>query len=137
LILSARRGSDLVLQAIRAGASGYLLKDIAGSALADAIRAVHRGEMLLHPAAKSDFATSLGSPNGGRATESLTAREKDVLSLIACGLRNKEIARRLKLTEATIKYHVTHLLGKLGVDSRTEAIITAQKRGLIMEEYGA
>jgi DNA-binding NarL/FixJ family response regulator len=137
LILSARKGSDVVLQAIRAGASGYLLKDIAGSALADAVRAVYRGEMLLHHVARSDFATTLGSPNGGGVTESLTARERDVLRLIASGLRNKEIARQLKLAEATVKYHVTHLLEKLGVDSRTEALITAQKLGLLIGEDGA
>ncbi|MFQ6019125.1 MAG: response regulator [Dehalococcoidia bacterium] len=137
LILSAHRDGDLVLQAIRAGARAYLLKDIAGSALADAIRAVHRGEMFLHPAVSSDFATRVGGLNDEDTRESLTAREADVLRLIARGLRNKEIARQLSLTEATVKYHVAHLLQKLGVDSRTEALVKAQKLGLLTREYTA
>ena len=131
LILSAHRGGDLVLRAIRAGAHGYLLKDIAGSALIEAIYALHRGEMVLHPIVSNDLATNLGGIKEEAVTQTLTARELDVLRLIALGLRNKEIARKLYLTEATVKYHVAHLLGKLGADSRTEALVNAQKLGIL------
>jgi DNA-binding NarL/FixJ family response regulator/signal transduction histidine kinase len=131
LVLSAHRGGDLVLQAMKAGAYGYLLKDMVGSALAEAVRAVHRGERPLHPAAGSDLAARVGGLTGEVANEGLTSREEEVLHLIASGLRNKEIARQLTLTEATVKYHVAHLLGKLGVNGRTEALLKAQSLGLI------
>jgi len=132
LILSAHRGGDLVRQAIRAGAQGYLLKDVAASALADAVRTVHTGGMHFHPAAGSELADPDSSRDG---VERLTARESEVLSSIARGLRNKEIARELGLSEATVKYHVAHLFEKLGVSGRTEALVKAQKLGLIKPEF--
>ncbi len=135
LILSANRGSDLVRKALVAGARAYLPKDVTGSALVDAIRAVHRGEMLLHPAASTDFVMTLGDADQGAGTETLSQRETEVLHLIAAGRRDKEIARELKLTEATIKYHITHLYEKLRAESRTEAIMRAQKLGVLTPEF--
>ena len=131
LILSAHRGGDLILRAIRAGASGYILKDVASSALANAIRSVQRGEMVLHPAVSDDLARTLGRIDQDGVSQSLTARELEVVRLIALGMRNKEIARELCLAEATVKYHVAHLLDKLEVGSRTEVLIKVQKMGLL------
>ena len=135
LILSAHRGGDLVLQAIRAGAQGYLLKDTMTSDLGDAVRAVHAGGMHFHPAAGIELAKGVGGPNDGEGSERLTAREDQVLRLIARGLRNKEIARELGLSAATVKYHVAHLFEKLGVSGRTEVLLKAQKLGLVKPEY--
>ena len=129
LVLSAHRGGDLVLRAVQAGAQGYLLKDTAGSTLVDAIHAIQRGEMVLSPPVSDDLSSALG--NRQPAPERLTEREVEVLGMIAQGLRNKEIARKLSLTEATIKYHVAHLLDKLGTQSRTEALVKAQGLGLL------
>jgi signal transduction histidine kinase/DNA-binding NarL/FixJ family response regulator len=133
LILSAHRGCDLVQQAIRAGAQGYLLKETAGSSLVDAVRGVHGGGMHFDPAAGADLATRDVNEDAGR--EHLTVREDEVLHSIARGLRNKEIARELGLSEATVKYHVAHLFEKLGVGGRTEALLRAQKLGLIRPEF--
>ena len=132
LILSAHRGGDLVLRAMRAGAQGYLLKDAAGSTLVDAIHALQRGEMVLAPPVSAELSTALGTRR--ETAHALTEREIEVLGLIAQGLRNKEIARKLSLTEATVKYHVAHLLDKLGTQSRTEALIKAQGLGLLSSQ---
>jgi len=137
LILSAHRGGDLILQAVKAGAHGYVLKDTAASALTEAIRSLQRGEMILHPAVSDDLAGTLGRVNENGVSQTLTARELEVLRLIALGMRNKEIARELCLTEATVKYHVAHLLDKLEADSRTEALIKAQKLGLLSQQFTA
>jgi len=137
LILSAHRGGDLILQAVKAGAHGYVLKDIAASALVEAIRALQRGEMVLHPSVSDDLAATLGRVNENGVSQTLTARELEVLRLIALGMRNKEIARELSLTEATVKYHVAHVLDKLEADSRTEALIKAQKMGLLSQQFTA
>ena len=137
LILSAHRGGDLILQAVKAGAHGYVLKDTAASALTEAIRSLQRGEMILHPAVSDDLAGTLGRVNENGVSQTLTARELEVLRLIALGMRNKEIARELCLTEATVKYHVAHLLDKLEADSRTEALIKAQKVGLLSQQFTA
>jgi len=91
--------------------------------------------MHFDPAAGADLAKRDLNEDGGR--ERLTTREYETLSLIARGLRNKEIARELGLSEATVKYHVAHLFEKLGVNGRTEAVLKAQKLGLIKPEYAS
>ena len=130
LILTAYRSGDLVVDAIRAGAHAYLLKDAPSTDLVAAIRAVQRGEILLGAAVGGDLVQRMNGLDTVMP-EALTTRELQVLSLIAKGFQNKEIARELSLTEATVKYHVAHLLEKLGVGNRTEALSKALELGLI------
>lgn len=115
--------TDLV-NAIRAGAKGYLLKDSGREELLDCIRRVHRGETCLPGALVQKLATSFQH-------EALTAREVEVLQLLADGESNKEIGTELSISEATVKSHLSNIFRKLDVLSRTEAIATANKRGLI------
>src|SRR5512140_2049768 len=127
LVLSVRSGDEDVYQALQAGAAGYLLKDTPWPEIAEAILRVHRGERQLSPAAASALATRVGE-------EPLTDREREVLEAIAMGLPNKEIASKLGISEATVKAHVTHILEKLGVADRTQAVTTALRRGLVRLE---
>jgi DNA-binding NarL/FixJ family response regulator len=113
-----------ILNAIKAGAKGYLLKDSGRDELLDCIRKVHRGETCLPASLVQKLATSLHR-------EALTAREVEVLQLLAYGKSNKEISASLSISEATVKSHLGNLFRKLDVLSRTEAIATANKRGLI------
>jgi len=113
-----------VLSAIKAGASGYLLKDSGRDELLDCIRKVHRGETCLPALLVQKLATSLHR-------EPLTAREVEVLQLLADGESNKEISSALSISEATVKSHLGNIFRKLDVLSRTEAIAIANKRGLI------
>lgn len=123
MVLSAYDDDDYVLAALEAGAGGYLLKTAHGSEVIDAIHAVSRGEVVLHPviAAKLVRARVAGRRFG--ATETLTDREREILQLAARGLRNKDIARELSLSTRTIEGHLSHIFAKLGVSSRTEAIL--------------
>ena len=115
---------------MRAGASGYMLKTASSAELAQAIRALKKGEPVLHP----DIARKLmrGAPAAAQpaATDSLTAREMEVLSLLARRLSNKEIAAELGVAEKTIKTHVSSILSKLGLESRVEAARIAREQGL-------
>jgi two-component system NarL family response regulator len=113
-----------ILNAIKAGAKGYLLKDSGRDELLDCIRMVYRGETCLPASLVQKLATSLHR-------EALTAREVEVLQLLAYGKSNKEISTSLSISEATVKSHLGNLFRKLDVLSRTEAIATANKRGLI------
>jgi two-component system NarL family response regulator len=113
-----------ILNAIKAGAKGYLLKDSGRDELLDCIRRVFRGETCLPASLVQKLATSLHR-------EALTAREVEVLQLLAYGKSNKEISTALSISEATVKSHLGNLFRKLDVLSRTEAIATANKRGLI------
>ena len=112
------------LNAIKAGAKGYMLKDSGRDELLDCIRRVHRGETCLPASLVQKLATSLHR-------EALTAREIEVLQLLAGGKSNKEISTALSISEATVKSHMGNIFRKLDVISRTEAIATANKRGLI------
>ncbi len=136
IALTSFAGDDNVFPAIKAGASGYQLKDVSPSDLVDAIRAAHRGETQLHPeiAKKlmTDVATREKKPEPD--LDKLTERELDVLRLIARGLSNQEIAKELTISEKTVKTHVSNILSKLHVDDRTQAAIYALKRGLGPEE---
>jgi NarL family two-component system response regulator LiaR len=124
-------GDERVLPAIRAGAAGYLLKDVGPPELVDAIRSVHAGESLLDPALTATLMEQLarGGPRHD-AARSLTDREREVLGLIARGLSNKRIARELGVAEKTVKAHVSNLLGKLDLSDRTQAALYAVKEGL-------
>jgi DNA-binding NarL/FixJ family response regulator len=136
LMLTTFDLNEYVYEAMRAGASGFLLKDVPRDELAGAIRTIARGDALLAPAITrrliEDFVRR-PAPGGGRPTafEELTDRELEVLTLIARGLSNAEIAGELFLSEATVKTHVTRVLQKLGVRDRVQAVIAAYENGLI------
>jgi two-component system, NarL family, response regulator LiaR len=125
----------LVVVAVRAGAIGYMLKDAKGSELKEAIRAAAAGRVHLSPQAAARLLREVRAPE---APESLTERETEVLRLVSIGLANKVIARRLGIGEGTVKTHVSSLLGKLGLQSRTQAALHAVRMGLVSpEEIGA
>ncbi|MGP4002972.1 response regulator [Streptomyces sp. 8N706] len=136
LILTTFDLDEYVYEALRAGASGFLLKDASARQLADAVRIVAAGEALLAPTVTkrllAEF-TRLGAPRAPRMDriEALTERETEVLSLIAQGLSNGEIAARLVVTEATVKTHVSRILVKLGLRDRTQAAVFAYEIGLV------
>jgi DNA-binding NarL/FixJ family response regulator len=125
LIITSFTEPAAVLPAVRAGAAGYVYKDVDPPALAAAIRAVHAGHVLLHP----DVARLLAA--GETAPAHLTPRELDVLAGIAQGRANREIARDLGLAEKTVKTHVSAILTKLGVQDRTQAALYAVRTGLV------
>jgi len=139
LILTSFGEDDKVFPAIRAGAQGYLLKDIQPRDLVQAIRETCQGKTQLHP----DIARRLMAVVSGdlpvqeakpaplsEDLQALTEREREVLDLIARGLTNREIAEQMVISETTVETHVSHLLGKLGLEDRTRAAIWALKRGL-------
>jgi DNA-binding NarL/FixJ family response regulator len=120
---------ERVQAALKAGAAGYLLKDASADAVADAIRAAHRGEAHLDPRVARRLADSLRAPEPG-SVGSLTAREREVLLLVAKGLSNLGIAERLHISERTARTHVSNLLAKLGLASRTQAALWAIREGV-------
>ncbi|UUZ82967.1 response regulator transcription factor [Paenibacillus sp. P26] len=141
IVLTSFVDQDHVLPAVRAGARGYLLKDIDPEELARAIRRVHQGQVELHPEAAGQLMNLVAAdPPSGEGYSSppgittplsgLTKREQEVLRLIASGKSNKEIGEALFITEKTVKTHVSHLLDKLGLADRTQAAIFAVKHGL-------
>ena len=117
----------LVIDAVEAGAAGYLLKETGPDALFEAIRAAARGEVRLDPRAQKRLVREVRTPE---MRESLTPRETDTLRLIAKGLANKDIAHELGVSEVTVKTHVSNVLSKLGLQSRTQAALFALKEGL-------
>jgi len=121
---------DKVLPAVRAGAAGYLLKDVGPPELVRAIRTVHGGEALLHPAVAARVLEEVAAPAPPRAEPGLTPREREVLALVARGLANKRIAQELGIAEKTVKIHVSRILHKLGVADRTQAALYAVREGL-------
>jgi len=136
LVLTTFDLDEYVYAAIRAGASGFLLKDVRPPDLIDAVRLVADGNALLGPSVTrrllDRFAES--PPNGGpdvAAVASLTAREREILRLLAGGLSNAELARHLYLSETTVKTHVSSILRKLGVRDRVQAVIAAYDAGLV------
>ncbi|GAA5193070.1 response regulator transcription factor [Rugosimonospora acidiphila] len=127
LVITSFPEAATVLPAVRAGAAGYVYKDVDPPALVAAIRAVHAGHVLLHPEVARLLAT--GREHSG--DRRLTARERDVLAEIARGRSNREIARGLGLSEKTVKTHVSSVLAKLGVQDRTQAALYAVRTGLV------
>jgi two-component system, NarL family, response regulator LiaR len=117
-----------VVGAVRAGAIGYLLKDTKAEALCQAIKAAAAGQVQLTPKAAARLMQAISAPE---SPEALTERETEVLRLLAQGQSNKQIARRLSNTEQTIKSHVSRILSKLGVESRTQATLYAIRTGLV------
>ncbi|WP_448640855.1 response regulator [Geodermatophilus sp. URMC 63] len=120
---------DRIRSALEAGASGYLLKDAEADQVVDAIRQAQRGEMPLGPAVARQLARAFRTP-GRAARDPLTAREHEVLVLLAAGLSNREIASRLSISERTARTHVSNILDKLGLRSRTQAALYAIQHGL-------
>ena len=127
LVVTSYTEPSAVLPAVRAGAAGYVYKDVDPPALAAAIRSVHAGHVLLHP----DVARLLAEGDARPGPAELTARERDVLAEVARGRSNREIARALSLSEKTVKTHVSSILGKLGVQDRTQAALQAVRTGLV------
>ena len=127
LVITSFTEPSAVLPAVRAGAAGYVFKDVDPPALAAAIRAVHAGHVLLHP----DVARLLADGGAPQNATHLTARERQVLVEIARGRSNREIARALGLAEKTVKTHVSAILAKLGVQDRTQAALYAVRSGLL------
>lgn len=121
--------ADLVHGALQAGAAGYLLKDAEADEVAAAIRAACRGEVHLNTAIAKQLTRSLVAPKP-RTVDSLTDREREVLVLVAQGLPNQEIADSLVISERTARTHVSNILGKLGVTSRTQAALLAIREGI-------
>lgn len=124
IVLTTFEGDADIHRALESGARGYLLKDAVRTQVADAIRTVHRGGRVVTPPVAQRLAEFTPRVE-------LTAREHEVLELMARGLSNKEIADAIGRTEATVKVHVLHILSKLGVGDRTGAVTVALKRGLI------
>jgi DNA-binding NarL/FixJ family response regulator len=140
LILTTFDLDDYVYDALCAGASGFLLKDVTAERLFEAVRVIAAGEALLAPAVTrrliSEFSRirprQATPPTAMAALRELTPRETEVLRLIAEGLSNPEIAARLVVTEETVKTHVSRVLAKLGLRDRTQAVVTAYESGLVV-----
>ena len=138
IILTTFDDDEYVFEGLRAGAMGYLLKDVSAEDLTDAIRRVARGEALIQPSIArkvvSEFAR-LGAetkkPDADELLDPLSERELEILKLIAQGMSNREIAATLFITEGTAKNHISNILSKLGVRDRTQAVLRAQELGLV------
>jgi DNA-binding NarL/FixJ family response regulator len=135
LILTTYDADEYLYDAMRAGACGFLLKDVRRDQLADAIRTVAAGESLLHPTLTRRLVERFaqGPPPGGDTAilTALTDRETEVLRLVGRGMSNAEIARELFLGEATVKTHLGHVFTKLGLRDRVQAVVTAYESGLV------
>jgi DNA-binding NarL/FixJ family response regulator len=148
IILTTYDTDDWVFDGIRAGAVGYLLKDTSGDNLAEAVRGALRGESQMDPTVARKVLREFQHVTAARRTtpgptaptqptveeeplEKLTDREEEILKLLAAGLSNKEIAQQLALSEGTVKNHISAILAKLHANDRTQAVLTALKRGLV------
>lgn len=121
--------SELVLGAVQAGANGYLLKDVDVQELARAIRQVYSGQPYLHPEATRHLLEATTRPE--QPVEKLTSREQEVLTLVARGLTNRQIADSLSISDKTVSVHISNTLSKLGLTSRTQAALYAARTGLV------
>jgi DNA-binding NarL/FixJ family response regulator len=131
IVLTVVEDDEALLQALKEGARGYLLKGVSGEELVRVIRAVQQGETYVTPSMASRLLSELAQPEAGRLGRSLgddlTERERTILELVAQGLTNKEIAGRLHLSEKTVKHYMTNILQKLHVRNRVEAALLAAK----------
>jgi NarL family two-component system response regulator LiaR len=136
LVLTSFADDDTVLPAVRAGAAGYLLKDVQPPELVGAIRTVHAGEALLAPAVATMLVEQLAAEDGAGAErdDHLTPREREVLALLARGRANKVIARDLGVSERTVKTHVSNILAKLNLTDRTQAAVYAVRHGIVPKD---
>jgi DNA-binding NarL/FixJ family response regulator len=139
VVLTTYADDESVLAALRAGALGYLTKDAGAAVIERAVRTAHAGQAILDPAVQARLVSLAGDGAAGAATSSVPAagrpgglseREAEVLALMADGLANREIARRLFVTEATVKTHVNNIFGKLAVGDRAAAVAWAYRSGL-------
>ena len=134
LVLTSFSDEERIVAALDAGAVGYLLKDAEADDVLDGIRAVTRGESPIHPrAARALLGARRAGRRGGQGDDpasALTPREREVLTLVAAGLANKQIARRLGISDRTVKAHLTSVFARLGVEDRTQAALWAQRHGL-------
>jgi DNA-binding NarL/FixJ family response regulator len=130
LVLTTYDSDADILRAIEAGATGYLLKDSSREELYGAIRATARGDTVLAPSVAARLVGQMRAP----AEERLSSRELEVLQLVAEGASNKDIASRLHISQATVKSHLIHIFGKLGVSDRTAAVTVALQRGIMRLE---
>jgi DNA-binding NarL/FixJ family response regulator len=129
IVLTSFLEDDRLLPALRAGAAGYLLKNVEPKELARAIRAADAGEALIDPAVAARLLESLAEEDAADQPPDLTQREQEVLSLLGRGYANKRIAAELGISEKTVKGHVGHVLAKLGVSDRTQAALYAARLG--------
>jgi NarL family two-component system response regulator LiaR len=129
IVLTSYADDENVMPALEAGAAGFVLKDVEPQELADGLRRVHRGEGLLHPAIAPRVMREAVEPRRDR--DVLTARELEVLRLVARGLANKRVALELGISERTVKTHVSSILAKLGVTDRTQAALYAVREHLV------
>lgn len=139
LILTAYAYEQYIFPLLEAGAAGYLLKDVSGSELVRAIQTVHKGEAVLHPAVARKVMEQMRQPKvespEERMSDLLTGRETIILKMAAKGMSNSDIAKELHLSARTVESHLGSIFNKLGVGSRTEAVIMAMKKGwLTLEE---
>ncbi|HYH90773.1 MAG TPA: response regulator transcription factor [Solirubrobacteraceae bacterium] len=133
IVLTSFGEDERLFTALRAGATGYLLKDVEPAELVRAIRTAHAGQSSLSPAVAARVIEELASGGGRGAVDSLTPRELEVLCLIARGRSNKRIALELGVAEKTVKTHVSHVLAKLGLSDRTQAALYAVRAGLVSQ----
>jgi len=131
VVFTAFDTDDRILDAVQAGAQGYLLTGAPREELFNAVRVVQAGGSLLQPIVASKLLRQVSQETPTEVIESLTARELEVLKLLARGQQNKEIAAELVISERTVKFHVSSILGKLGAGNRTEAVRIAAQQGLI------
>ena len=130
IVLTSFADDEKVFPAIKAGAAGYLLKDVEPVELAEGIRSVHKGEALVHPSIAARLMQEVAEPGTRDRGGTLTNREVEVLRLIAKGMANKEIATELVIAEKTVKTHVSNILAKLHLADRTQAALYAVRQGL-------
>jgi len=123
IVLTTYDGDEDIYRALRAGAKGYLLKDAEPDALLNAIHIVHSGQQYIPPEVGAKLVQRMNNPE-------LSDREREVIHLMVDGLSNHEIGVALNITESTVKFHINRILSKLGVSDRTQAVVTALKRGL-------
>jgi DNA-binding NarL/FixJ family response regulator len=140
LIITTFDLDDYVFEALRVGASGFLLKDVTAERLFEAVRVIAAGEALLAPTVTRRLISQFASLHSARTSPStalsvLTPRETQVLQLVAEGLSNQEIAQRLTVTDETVKTHVSRMLAKLGLRDRTQAVVAAYENGLVVPRF--
>ena len=141
IVLTNYDEDELVFSSIRAGASGYLLKEVTGSQLTNAIRTVADGFSLIYPSVAKRVLDEFGRLRGGERPagddegySDLTAREREVLKLVASGRANKEIAATLGISERTVKTHISNIFSKLELTDRTQAALYVHNRGLLEKD---